>query len=75
MLWVKYLKINPRVATTLVAFAFALKLIAGAIKTLADLKPMEVVQGTVSIIVVMYALSKAMQSLDKLKFSPKAAGK
>ena len=68
------LKINPRVATTLVAFAFALKLIAGAIKTLADLKPMEVVQGTVSIIVVMYALSKAMQSLDKLKFSPKAAG-
>ena len=68
------LKINPRVATTLVAFAFALKLIAGAIKTLAGLKPMEVVQGTVSIITVMYALSKAMQSLDKLKFSPKAAG-
>ena len=68
------LKINPRVATTLVAFAFALKLIAGAIKTLAGLKPMEVVQGTVAIITVMYALSKAMQSLDKLKFSPKAAG-
>ena len=68
------LKINPRVATTLIAFALALKLIAGAIKTLADLNPMEVVQGTVSIIAVMYALSKAMQSLDKLKFSPKAAG-
>ena len=68
------LKINPRVATTLVAFALALKLIAGAIKTLSDLKPMEVVQGTVAIIAVMYALSKAMQSLDKLKFSPKAAG-
>ena len=68
------LKINPRAATTLIAFALALKLIAGAIKTLADLKPMEVVQGTVSIIAVMYALSKAMQSLDKLEFSPKAAG-
>ena len=68
------LKINPRAATTLIAFALALKLIAGAINTLAGLKPMEVVQGTVSIITVMYALSKAMQSLDKLKFSPKAAG-
>jgi lysophospholipase L1-like esterase len=47
------LKINPRVATTLVAFAFALKLIAGAIKTLAGLKPMEVVQGQIQLMAVV----------------------